>query len=254
MTITIIHVQALLVGCVLVLFVFQADFRSLLSSFMEKLQEKQPHLMKIRILTCLNGVLSSKTLMKVEHKDILIDLITGEWNQISSCMLKLQSVENSKFDGNGICGFEFFRLWKKVVKHVIKCENLNKFEKLDRMSQNNFKIWNMMSTLNNSLFIKIILKLFNCLLPYGELLSHSVSRNHVFFRQTSEYIFIFFHQKGCSRIHIGQGCDFIGVTMTTSLSSDKIQLRLMILLALKATAIVGACKDGSGNIFCLFYT
>jgi hypothetical protein len=28
----------------------------------------------------------------------------------------------------------------------------------------------------------------------------------------------------------------------------------MILLALKATAIVGACKDGSGNIFCLFYT
>jgi hypothetical protein len=27
-----------------------------------------------------------------------------------------------------------------------------------------------------------------------------------------------------------------------------------ILLALKATAIVGACKDGTGNIFCLFYT
>jgi hypothetical protein len=76
----------------------------------------------------------------------------------------------------------------------------------------------------------------------------------VFYRQTAEYIFNFFHQKGCGRILIGQGCDFIGATMTTSLSSDKIQLRLMILLALKATAIVGACKDGTGNIFCLFYT
>ena len=216
---------------------------------MEKLEGKQPCLMKLRILTCLNGVLSSKTLMKVEHKDILIDLITGEWNQISSCMLKFQSVENSKFYQNGICVFEFLRLWKKVVKHVIRCENSNKFEKLDGMSQNNFKIWNMISTLNNSLFIKIILKFFNCLLPYGELLSHSVTRNHVLFRQTAEFIFKFFHQKGFSRIHIGQGCDFIGITMTTSSSSDKIQLRLMILLTLKATVIVGEWKDGLSNDF-----
>ena len=232
---------------IVVLFIFQDEFSKFISKMIKKLTAESTHGMKIRILTCLNGVLSGKTFETVSYSHLIVQHLTTNWTWIFHGVVS-SDVAVLEIDGNYVVLFEFIRLWRKIVKCLIKCEHMDKFANLERLSASSYKIWDLMIKLNNYLLTKTILKLFNGMLPYGNLLSQSVSNIHMVFRQTSNFVLKFFQQNGFSQISLGKDCGFTGVSIAINSSFDKVQLRLLVLLTLKTTAVVSQCPEGNVKI------
>ncbi|XP_063422368.1 uncharacterized protein LOC134706929 [Mytilus trossulus] len=223
----------------------EATMKSFSLQLVVKLTADQPSWMKLRILTCLNGTLSSKTFVEIGQNNILLDHITEKWNCIMTCITNFDlELRNGKLGQKELCLYEFIRLSKKVVKLILKSKKLEKNYSLKEIV-NFSNLWNLMLKCKVPVFTKSVLKLLNSLFPYGDLSSLSLDIN-VVIKETAESIITFFYQHGFNVIPLGHGCGFTGI----SGRENSTELQLVILLTLKSIAIILSWKHSAvaGNI------